>query len=110
MDIMDDNKTRVVIAGKGFILSGYESEHLKKVADYLNKKYDEANEQESFKALTYDTKSLYMQLNIADDYFKALDEIERLKGEIENKNNELYDMKHELVTAQIQVRQASKKK
>lgn len=107
--IMSEKGTRVVIGGKGFVLSGYEQEHLNKVADYLNTKYDEANAQDSYKQLSYDMKSIYLQLNIADDYFKALDEIDRLKGEIEDKNNELYNMKHELVTAQIQVRQASKK-
>ena len=98
---MEDNKVAVVIAGKSFKLSGYDPEHLNKVAEYLNKKHEECNAMESFKALSYDLQNIFLQLNIADDYFNAQKEIQDLKEEIERKNNEIYDIKHELVTQQM---------
>ena len=97
----EDNKVSVVIGGKSFKLSGYDSEYLKKVAEYLNSKHEECNPKDSFKRLSFDMQSLFLQLNIADDYFNSLKDIEELKAEIERKNNEIYDIKHELVTAQM---------
>ena len=100
----------VVINGKVYTLSGFEGEdYLQNVANYVNRKIAEFDSVPNYSRLSSEFKKALLAINIADDYFKALDEIERLKGEIEEKNNELYDMKHELVTAQIQVRQASKK-
>ena len=64
--------TEVIIGGKVFTLSGYESEeYLQKVASYINNKITEYNKNESFKRLTLDMQNVLLQLNIADDYFKA---------------------------------------
>ena len=64
--------TEVIIAGKVFTLSGYESEeYLQKVASYINNKIAEYNKVDSFKRQSLDTQNVLMQLNIADDYFKA---------------------------------------
>ncbi len=98
---MEDNKVTVTIAGKSFKLSGYDPEYLNKVADYINQKHDECTSKESFRMLSFDLQSIFLQLNIADDYFNAIKEIEQLKEEIEKKNNEIYDIKHELVTQQM---------
>ena len=62
--------TEVIIGGKVFTLSGYESEeYLQKVASYINNKITEYNKNESFKRLTLDMQNVLLQLNIADDYF-----------------------------------------
>lgn len=64
--------TEVIIGGKVFTLSGYESEeYLQRVASYINNKTAEYNKVESFKRQPVDTQSVLLQLNIADDYFKA---------------------------------------
>ena len=64
--------TEVIIGGKVFTLSGYESEeYLQKVASYINNKTAEYAKVESFKRQPLDTQSVLLQLNIADDYFKA---------------------------------------
>lgn len=94
----------VIIAGKVFTLSGYESqEYLQKVATYLNNKYNEYGKLDSFKRQPIDTQNILMQLNIADDYFKAKKQISLLEDELQRKDKELYDLKHELVSAQMKL-------
>lgn len=64
--------TEVIIGGKVFTLSGYESEeYLQKVASYINNKTAEYGKMDSFRRQPADTQSVLLQLNIADDYFKA---------------------------------------
>lgn len=94
--------TEVIIGGKVFTLSGYESEeYLQKVALYLNNKISEYNKEEAFKRLPIDTQNVLIELNIADDYFKAKKQIELLEEEISNRDKEMYDLKHELIATQI---------
>ena len=101
--------TEVIIAGKVFTLSGYESEeYLQKVASYINNKVAEYNKVDSFKRQSIDTQNVLLQLNIADDYFKAKSQISRLEEEIQNKEKELYDLKHELIASQIKLENMEK--
>lgn len=102
--------TEVIIGGKVFTLSGYESEeYLQKVASYINNKANEYGKVESFKRQPLDTQSVLMQLNIADDFFKARKQVGRLEEELQTKENEMYDLKHELISAQIKLETAEKK-
>ena len=101
--------TEVIIGGKVFTLSGYESEeYLQKVAMYINNKMAEYNRQDGFKRLSIDTQSVLLQLNIADDYFKAKKQIETLEEEIQGREKDMYDLKHELVAAQIKLENTEK--
>ena len=50
-----------------------------------------------------DTQGVLLQLNIADDYFKAKKQISVLEEELQTKEKELYDLKHELISAQIRL-------
>ncbi len=94
----------VLIGGKVYTLSGYESEaYLQKVATYINNKMSEFDEMEQFRRLPMDMKSTLLELNIADDYFKAKDQAEQLEQDIEVKDKEIYDLKHELISAQIKL-------
>ena len=96
--------TEVIIGGKVYTLSGYESEeYLQKVASYLNNKISEYNDDENFKRLPLDSQAVLVQLNIADDYFKARKQIELLEEDIANRDKELYDLKHELIATQIKM-------
>lgn len=96
--------TEVIIGGKVFTLSGYESEeYLQKVASYINNKMAEYNKVDGFRRQSLDTQNVLLQLNIADDYFKAKHEITLLEEDIEAKEKELYDLKHELIAAQIKL-------
>jgi len=96
--------TEVIIGGKVFTLSGYESEeYLQRVASYINNKIAEYNKIESYKRQPVETQNVLMQLNIADDYFKAKKQISMLEEEIQAKEKELYDLKHELISTQIKL-------
>lgn len=96
--------TEVIIGGKVFTLSGYESEeYLQKVASYINNKITEYSKLENFKRQPIDMQNVLMQLNIADDYFKAKKQISMLEEEVQAKEKELYDLKHELISTQIKL-------
>ena len=96
--------TEVIIGGKVFTLCGYESEeYLQKVASYINNKLVEYGKVESFRRQNVDMQNILLQLNIADDYFKAKKKIGVMEEEIAAKEKELYDLKHELIAAQIKL-------
>ena len=99
--------TEVIINGKVYTLSGYESqEYLQKVASYINNKINEYSKIESFRRLPLDTQNVLLQLNVADDYFKAKKQISMLEEELQAKEKELYDLKHELISSQIRLENA----
>ena len=98
------NTVEVLIAGKIMHLSGYESEdYLQKVAAYLNHKLGELHEIKGFSRMPADTKSMLLSLNISDDYFKAKKQAEVFEEDLQAKDKELYDLKHELVSLQVQI-------
>ena len=97
----------VIIGGKVFTLSGYESEgYLQKVASYINNKISEYSKLDNFRRQPPDTQSVLLQLNIADDFFKAKKQIAALEEEIQAKDEDLYDLKHELISTQIKLESA----
>jgi cell division protein ZapA len=49
---------------------------------------------------------MLLELNIADDYFKAKKQVEMVEEELAEKDKELYDLKHELIAAQIKLETA----
>lgn len=103
------NYVEVLIGGKVITLAGYESEeYLQKVASYINSKMMEFNKEDSFKRQSADVRATVMYLNIADDYFKAKKLGDSLQEEVDNKDKEIYDLKHELITAQIEAEAAHK--
>ena len=61
-----------------------------------------------FKRQPLDKQNILLQLNIADDYFKAKKQISILEEELQGKEKELYDLKHELISAQIKLENAEK--
>ena len=101
--------TEVIIGGKVFTLSGNESEeYLQKVANYINNKIAEYNKVDGFKKQPVDVQNVLMQLNISDVYFKARKQIELLEEQASEKEKELYDLKHELIAAQIKLENTEK--
>lgn len=97
----------VVIDGKVYTLSGYEGEeYLQKVAAYINGKITEYDTLEDYRHLPLNMKSTLIQLNIADDYFKAKAQVEKLERDIELKDKEIYDLKHDLISNQIKTETA----
>lgn len=103
------NNTEVILDGKIYTLSGYESEdYLQKVASYINNKINEFKETENYSRLSSDMQKALLELNIADDYFKAKKQADSLENEIELKDKQLYDLKHEIIGLQIKLETAEK--
>lgn len=103
------SNTEVIIGGKVYTLSGYEGEeYLQRVAAYINNKINDFNELESYRRFPADMKAALVEINIADDYFKAKDRIEKLEQDLERKEKELYELKHELISIQIKAETSEK--
>ncbi len=101
--------TDVIINGKKYTLSGYESnDYMQRVASYLNKKHDELVNQTDFRYLDKETQNILMQLNIADDYFKLKNQMKNKESEDDTKNNEIFDLKHEIIALQTKLEACEK--
>ena len=82
--------TEVIIGGKVFTLSGYESEdYMQKIASYINGKITEYGKLDGFRRQPLDKQNI-------------------LQEELQGKEKELYDLKHELISAQIKLENAEK--
>lgn len=100
--MISEKSAKVLIGGKVYTLSGFEDEeYLHKVADYINTKLSEFDSMEAYKRIPQDMKAMLLQLNIADDYFKAKLMVENLEKDLEQKDKEIYDIKHDLISAQL---------
>lgn len=98
------NTTQVLIGGKIITLSGYESkEYLEKVASYLNHKITELSELPGYNRQSVETKHTLLSLNVSDDYFKAKKQAEIFEDDLQNKDREMYELKHELISTQVQL-------
>ena len=98
------NTTEVIIGGKVFTLGGYESEeYLQKIATYVNKKINSFAAEENYSRLSQEMKNVLLDINIADDYFKAKNQAESIQTDSESRDRQLYDVKHELVTARLRI-------
>ena len=103
------NKTEVLIDGKIYTLSGYESEeYLQRVVTYINNKLAEFKKLDGYGRQSKEIKSILLELNIADDYFKAKKQVEMIEDELSQKDKELYDLKHELIGVQIRLEDTQK--
>jgi len=99
----------VLIGGRIYTLCGYESEeYLQKVANYINNKINEYDSMEKFRRLPMEIKTALVELNIADDYFKAREQAEKLDQDVKEKEKEIYELKHELISARIKVESSEK--
>lgn len=102
--VSSKNCTEVLIGGKVFKLSGFESEeYLQKVSTYLNRKLTECTNIDGYNRQSAENRSMLLALNVADDYFKAKKQCTTLELEAEAKDQEMYGLKHELISTQIKV-------
>ena len=98
----------VVIGGKVYTLSGYEGEsYLQKIALYINHKMAELAHTANYRKLNSDMQKILLELNMADDYYKAKDQIDILERDMEEKDHIEYDLKHDLITAQKHLDEAN---
>ncbi|WP_167956715.1 cell division protein ZapA [Anaerosporobacter faecicola] len=103
------NDVEVIINNKRYTLSGYESgDYLQKIASYINTKYTEFKLMDSYNKLDVDMRNILMQINIADDYFKAISQVQEMNEEADMKGNELFDLKHEVIAAKTKLESVQK--
>ncbi|HJA70541.1 MAG TPA: cell division protein ZapA [Candidatus Lachnoclostridium stercoravium] len=101
------NYIEVLIDGKIYTLGGMEEEaYLQKVANYINEKISLMKKQNGFLKQSADYQSVMTQLNIADDYFKAMEQVDTLEEQKEDLEKEAYSLRHELVTTQMKLDKA----
>ena len=104
------NTAKVIIGGKIFTLGGYESEeYFQKVASYINKKIEELSAMPGYSRQPMETKHTLISLNITDDYFKARKQAEIFEQDLQQKDQEMYDLKHELISLRMQIEEAQKR-
>ncbi len=97
------NTADVLIGGKVYTISGYESTaYLQKVAAYLNEIEEQVSGMEGYRRLSSEEKQLLKNMNLADAYFKASDARDQLEKEIEQKDKEIYGLKHDLIDAEME--------
>lgn len=78
---MDKNRVEVVIDGQIITLVSEEKEaYMQKVALYIDKKLSEIRSSKSNKPVTEHLRTLLISVNIADDYFKAIEKYNSLEN------------------------------
>ena len=103
------NTAQVIIGGKIITLGGYESsEYFQQVANYMNRKLSELSEMPVYSRQPMETKHTLLSLNITDDYFKARKQVETYEQDLQQKDQEMYDLKHELISLKMQMEEARK--
>lgn len=96
------NTVEVVIAGKVFRISGYETpEYMHQVSVYINEKLAQFQQLDGYRKQSTDQKQLMLNMNLADDFFKAKHQADKLTAELEKKEREMYGIRHDLIEAQM---------
>ncbi len=97
------NDLEVIINNKRYTISGYErEEYLQKIASHINSKYAQFRTHENYNHMDSEIRNVLMQINLADDYYKAIRQKSDLEAELERKEKELFEVKHLLVEMQAQ--------
>lgn len=98
------NYTEVLIDGNIYTLGGSEEqEYLQKVAAYINQKIGILKAQPGFTRQNKDYQEVMIYLNLADDYFKTLQEARMLRAQKNDLEKEIYSLKHELIGVQMKL-------
>jgi len=92
--VAEKNKVEVRIGGKDYTLVGVESEeYLQKVALYIDKKMNEIMRVNN--KLSTSMASVLSAVNVADDYFKAYENVINLNKDLKAANEEIERLKEE---------------
>lgn len=103
------NYVDVIIDGKIYNIGGFESEaYLQKVATYINNMIQDFKQNENYRMQNMDMQRILLEINIANDYFKAKKQADMLEGDLELKEKEVYDLKHELIVSDSKAETATK--
>ena len=94
------NYIDVIIDGKIYNIGGFESEaYLQKVATYINNMILDFKQNDNYRLQSMDMQRILLEINVANDYFKAKKQADLLENDLELKEKEVYDLKHELIVS-----------
>ena len=68
----------------------------------------EFKQNENYRVQKVDMQRILLEINIANDYFKAKKQADLLQNDIELKEKEVYDLKHELIVSDSKAETATK--
>ena len=104
------NDVEVIINGKQYTISGYESsEYLQRIATHINDKYAEFRQDEGYNRLDADMKNILLAINLSDDYYKVQESIQDLQREKEDLEKEIFNMKHDMIAMKSRLEDQEKK-
>lgn len=90
----DKNKTKVLIDGQVYTLSGQESEeYIQKVALYINNKLDELKKSDNGQRMNTRLLNVLLALNIADELFKERESVAIKSAEISDRDRTISELK-----------------
>ena len=89
---LDGGNMKLIYAAPG--TAGWGEAYLQEVASYLNGKMSQLQSDEDYRSVPFDMRNVLLQLNLADDYFKARSEIRRVQKLLEEREQDLADLKH----------------
>jgi len=99
---MDNVKSvEVNINNKYYTICAVESEeYIKQIASYINSKYDEFKNLQGYDKMNVDMKTILMEINLADDYFKSDGKYIECYKDNEKNKKEIKGLTEELITCQ----------
>ena len=69
----------------------------------------ELSEMPGYSRQSAETKHTLLSLNVTDDYFKAKKQAEIFEQDLQQKDQEMYELKHELIALRMKIEETEKK-
>ena len=107
MNMEGKRELSVVIDGKVYRLSGGSDSYLQKLAS-VDGKISELKTQAGYNKLSTEYRDILLALTIAEEVFKLKEEIEVFNQDSRDREQELYELKQEVVDKKLQIDTANK--
>ena len=108
MNMEGKRELSVVIDGKVYRLSGGSDSYLQKLASYVDGKISELKTPAGYNKLSTEYRDILLALTIAEEVFKLKEEIEVFNQDSRDREQELYELKQEVVDKKLQIDTANK--
>lgn len=108
MNMEGKRELSVVIDGKVYRLSGGSDSYLQKLSSYVDGKISELKTQAGYNKLSTEYRDILLALTIAEEVFKLKEEIEVFNQDSRDREQELYELKQEVVDKKLQIDTANK--
>lgn len=96
-------ETDVLIDGKIFTLAGEDPGYIQQLSGYINSKIAEVRREPVYRTMDSDYRQLMLEMNIADDYFRAKQEAKELAEKCAQLEKELYAARHDAVSSKVKL-------